>query len=304
MATAQSNLKNTHQLLEVTVAVCVRNGELTIRSCLDSLMNLDYPKEKLHFLIVDNGSTDSTAAILSDYTVAVIQEEKIGIGHARNTAWKHCTTSVIAFTDADCRVTAGWLREVIPAFDDPNVGIAGGDIITEGDDPFARFFESRQIVSNKEFSGDYPFSPPFLATANAIFRIDAIKQVDGFRTGNRGGEDADLCWRIQREGWSLKYIQGGVVYHDHRTTIFGIFKQALNYGHDGVSVGVNFFPETRVWIWWGLYYRALIALVKLPFCLVRRDPFQRWSPLLDVIRYTGLSLGRMYAGLKLRRLIA
>jgi cellulose synthase/poly-beta-1,6-N-acetylglucosamine synthase-like glycosyltransferase len=298
-----SELEKSHGYPDITVAVCVRNGESTLRSCLDSLMALNYPKEKLAYLVVDNGSTDATPDILARYPVTVIHESRPGRGHARNAACRHCSTAVLAFTDADCRVTTNWLQDVTPLFEDPSVGIAGGKIITPGDDPLARFYELRQIVSNREFSGNYPYSPPFLATANALFRVEAIRQAGGFRTHYRVAEDADICWRIQRNGWKLIYVDAGTVYHDHRTSRAALFSQAVDYGYDGVAVYLEFYSLTHPWIWWGLYYRWLMALLKLPAGFLKKDAFYRQLPVLDLIRYSGLAKGRICAGIASRRLI-
>lgn len=288
---------------DITVAVCVRNGEATLPACLDSLMALNYPKDKLTVMIVDNGSTDSTLDILARYPVTVVQEMTKGRGYARNAAYRNCKTPLLAFTDADCQVTKNWLMDLAPLFEDTSVGIVGGNIVTPGDDNLARFYELRQIVSNREFSGDYPFSPPFLATANALFRLEAIQQVEGFTTHFRVAEDADICWRIQKKGWKLIYFDGGTVYHDHRATQSGLFRQAVDYGYDGVAVYLAFYPLTRPWIWWGLYYRWLAALLKLPVSVFAKDAFQRQLPMLDVIRYSGLIKGRIQAAFAFKKVI-
>jgi len=288
---------------EVTVAVCVLNGEQTIRACLDSLMKLDYPREKLSILIVDNGSADKTREIVAEYAVELIFEETKGRGFARNRAWKFCKTPFIAFTDADCTVSEDWLKTVMPAFDEQGCAIAGSDIVTPGEEPLARFFELRQIVSNKEFSGNYKFSPAFLATANAVFLIDAIKAVDGFRTTYVVAEDADICWRIVKKGYRLIYIEGGIVYHNHRMTKTAMFRQSRDYGYGGVAVYLVHYPDTKLWIWWGLYYRILASAAKAVTSFTSKDPFMKILPRLDLLRYSGLALGRISAAWKFKRII-
>jgi len=287
----------------VTVAVCVRNGEETIGDCLSSLYRLDYPREKLSFLVVDNGSTDATPDIVSEFPVEMVREPVEGRGNARNRAWRSCRTPFIAFTDADCTVSNQWLKQLMPAFQNPLTAIAGGDIVTPGDDILARFYERRKIVSNREFAGDYPYSPPFLATANAVFKTDAIRDVGGFQTHYRVAEDADICWRIQAAGGALIRVPGGVVYHHHRTSVTGMFCQAVDYGHDGIHVFLELKPETRSWIWYGLYARWMFSLMKIPFSPFFATPFERRLPALDVIRYTGLIAGRIRAAWKFRKLI-
>jgi cellulose synthase/poly-beta-1,6-N-acetylglucosamine synthase-like glycosyltransferase len=288
---------------KVTVAICARNAAGTIKACLNSLMDLDYPKEKLKILLVNNASTDTTSDIAAQYPVTIFNENHIGRGHARNAAWKNCKTDLIAFTDADCRVSRGWLKELAPFFLDKKTAIVGGDIVTPGTEPLARYFELRQIVSNREFSGNYPYSPPFLATANALFRVQAIADAGGFKTHYRVAEDADICWRIQNNGWYLKYVNKGEVFHDHRTTRKAMFRQAIDYGFDGVSVWLEFHPETRLWIWYGLYCRWLLSMLKIPLFIWRKDRNMRQFPLFDLIRFSGLAFGRIKAGWKHRRWI-
>ncbi|HPQ41530.1 MAG TPA: glycosyltransferase family 2 protein, partial [bacterium] len=237
------------------------------------------------------------------FPVEVIDEPVRGRGRARNTAWRHCRTPFIAFTDADCTVSVSWLKELMPAFEDPGIAIVGGDIVTPGDDVLARFFELRQIVSNLEFSGDYPYSPPFLATANAVFRISAIEAVSGFQENYRVAEDADICWRITAMGYHIRYTPNAFVFHHHRTTVAQLFRQAVDYGHDGVHVILTFRPEIRFWIWSGLYFRWMIAFAKLPLSPFFRSQFTRKLPVLDLIRYSGLILGRLSAAWETRRFI-
>ncbi|MCD4655540.1 glycosyltransferase [bacterium] len=294
---------NNYDWPEVTVAVCVLNGEKTIRQCLDSLVELDYPKEKLHLLIVDNGSTDGTLEIVNQFPVRTVFETTRGRGYARNRAWQSCRTRYIAFTDADCTVSTDWLKTVMPVFEETNVGVAGSDIVTPGTGHLARFFELRRIVSNKEFSGDYKFSPPFLATANAVFCLDAIRIVDGFRVDFPVAEDADICWRISQKSFFIRYVPGGIVYHHHRTTVYGLFRQALDYGGGGVHAALEHYPAIKYWIWWGLYYRLFISLLEFLISPFYRDSFERVLPGLDLLRYTGLALGRISAAWEFKRWI-
>lgn len=290
-------------LPEVTVAVCVYNGEDTIRECLDSIMSLNYPQKHLKVLVVNNASTDQTSQIVDQYPVEQVMEPLKGRGNARNKAWKSCKTPFLAFTDADCTVSPDWLKELMPLFEDESLGVVGGDIMTPGTEPLAQFFEHRQIVSNREFSGNYPFSPPFLATANSVFRLEAIQSADGFLTHFCVAEDADICWRLKKNGFSLKYIEGAVVFHHHRTTTRKMFQQAIEYGHDGIQVYIENFNQEGCWIWWGLYYRWLMAIPRIPVSLLKRDPFLRRLPLLDFIRYTGLIVGRLKAAINFKKLI-
>jgi O-antigen biosynthesis protein len=289
----------------VTVAVCVRNGQASIGNCLESLLRLNYPPEKLEIVVVDNASSDKTAEIVSKYPAKVVFERTPGRSSARNTAWKTASHDLVAYTDADCVVDARWLTDIVNVFDDEDVGVAGGRIITPGTDPLARFYEKRRIVSNEEFSGNYRFSPPFLATANAIFRRTALEKCHGFNTEYHAAEDADICWRIQDLGYSVRYVHAGVVFHNHRTTSGGLFRQSIEYGFYGILVYYRHLHRfgSKRWIWWGLYARtaaAVLSLLSIPF---RNEAHDRMFPWFDTVRYAGIIIGRLKAAMTLRILV-
>ena len=61
-----------------SVIVPALNEERTIGDCLVSLLKMDYPQERREILVVDNGSTDSTAEIVKSFPVRYLQEERGG----------------------------------------------------------------------------------------------------------------------------------------------------------------------------------------------------------------------------------
>src|SRR5947208_9773716 len=73
----------------VSVVVCSYNGARTIRDCLEGLQRLAYPTYEV--IVVDDGSTDGTAAIASEYPVRVIRTENHGLSSARNMGWLAAT---------------------------------------------------------------------------------------------------------------------------------------------------------------------------------------------------------------------
>ena len=51
----------------VTIGICVRNGERLLHYAVDSILEQDFPLEKLQIIFVDDGSRDKTPKIISDY---------------------------------------------------------------------------------------------------------------------------------------------------------------------------------------------------------------------------------------------
>src|SRR2546425_5423056 len=83
----------------ISVVVCSFNGASTIRDTLNGLRKLDYPDYEI--IVVDDGSTDSTPQIASEYHVKLISTENMGLSHARNAGIQAATGEMEAFIDDD-----------------------------------------------------------------------------------------------------------------------------------------------------------------------------------------------------------
>ena len=122
----------------VSAVMVVRNEEAVIAGKLENLLTLDYPPEKLDVVIVSDGSSDRTSAILADYghdsaaasrvrtvTKPVSQGKAAGL----NDAIRLATGEVLLFTDARQQIESGALRLLIENFADPEVGAASGELM-------------------------------------------------------------------------------------------------------------------------------------------------------------------------------
>src|SRR5882724_8787927 len=88
------------QLPNVSVIVPVYNAQETIRDCIDSLLELNYPKENLELIFVNNASTDKTHEVLKQYSndIRIMYEAKRGPAAARNKGILNARGEVVAFT--------------------------------------------------------------------------------------------------------------------------------------------------------------------------------------------------------------
>ena len=87
--------------MTISVVIPAYNGSRTIRATLDSVLQQTLPADEI--LVLDDGSTDDTAAILYSYSprVKVLQQENRGVAAARNTLCEHACGDLIAFVDQD-----------------------------------------------------------------------------------------------------------------------------------------------------------------------------------------------------------
>ncbi len=107
----------------VTIAVPCWNESSTIGGTIESLMALDYPKDKLHIVVVDNNSTDNTQEIAQTFkqkypqNIEVLLETKQGKHHAVNKALELSKSELFGCLDADSFVASNALATIVGYFE-------------------------------------------------------------------------------------------------------------------------------------------------------------------------------------------
>lgn len=122
----------------VSITVPAYNEEHQIRELVESLLALDYPRDRLQILIVSDGSTDRTDEIVSEYLDRGVEllrmPERGGKTAAENAAAEHLRGEIVVNTDASIRIRPDALEPMIAAFRDPEIGLASGRDVSVGPD--------------------------------------------------------------------------------------------------------------------------------------------------------------------------
>lgn len=108
----------------VTIVVPAYNEEKTIRKTIKSLLRVDYPRDKLKIVVVDDGSKDNTYKIAKQYeqkNLKVYTKKNGGKGSVLNYAIKRSSTDLIGGLDADSFVTKGALKKIVGYFNNQKV---------------------------------------------------------------------------------------------------------------------------------------------------------------------------------------
>ena len=114
----------------ISLIIPCLNSENCIKRCLDSVIELDYPRDMLNIFVVDNGSTDRTAEVLSSYRVNYLYMNDRGRAKARNYGVSKSTSEYVAFVDSDCILPRDWLRRMIKCFTiSPTIAVVQSGII-------------------------------------------------------------------------------------------------------------------------------------------------------------------------------
>jgi cellulose synthase/poly-beta-1,6-N-acetylglucosamine synthase-like glycosyltransferase len=222
----------------VSVIVPIYNGERDLPGLIDCLRHQTYPADRVEYILVDNGSCDRTPTILAQTSNPAVsppfkclQETALQSAYAaRNTGIRNATGDILAFTDADCYPQPDWLEKLVQGFQEPQVGLVAGAITAlPGTTWLEHYAERKQLLSQSDTLA-HPFCP-YGQTANLAIRTQALTQIGLFRPRLTTGGDADICWRLQREGgWRLRFEPTAEVRHHHRTNLRDLYSQWARYG--------------------------------------------------------------------------
>lgn len=194
----------------VTVGVCVKNCERTIKDVIDSILAQDYPHELMEVIIVDGCSYDKTVQIVkevlfnSDIKTQIFFENK-GLGFARQIVVKNATGDFIIWVDGDMILPKDFVRKQVGFMEkNPKVGIGRAMYGIWPKLRLVAYLETIPFVV-ESFRSNKAVPLGICGTEGAIYRLDAIRQVGGFDVNIKGaGEDIELAKRVLASGWAAQ----------------------------------------------------------------------------------------------------
>ena len=240
----------------VSVVVCTRDRADVLSGCLDRLAALTYPE--LEVVVVDNAATDDRTRALVEALAArdprfrYVAEPRPGLSRARNRGLAEARGEIIAYTDDDVAVDAGWVEGLLLGFSRrADVGCVTGLVATAGISSGAEeYFDARTALWSTRCTPElfdlgehrpagalYPYGPGLFGTgANLAFDRALLVSLDGFDEAlgagarTRGGEDLDVFVRVLRAGRALAYEPAALVWHHHRADDAALLRQLYGYG--------------------------------------------------------------------------
>ncbi|MCP5229435.1 glycosyltransferase [Accumulibacter sp.] len=225
----------------VTVIIPVRNGMAVLPDCLAALRQQSYPSAKLEVIVIDDESTDDTAAMVqaemdawskegSSPRLRLIQKPWGGAGAARNRGVQEAEGDVVLFTDADCEPTLNWVEEMMKPLADEEIQAVAGGYLTKQQSAVARLaqteFEDRyRYVARHRFI-DIAF------THSCAVRRQAFLDTQGFdeRIPNNA-DDLELSYRLAQHGHRIVFAPKGLVYHRHPATWGDYISKKIGRGY-------------------------------------------------------------------------
>ena len=289
-----------HAILQyptVTVAIPCWNEEKTLSATLDSLLLLDYPKDKLSLIVVDDGSTDSTFEIAQRYEakypdqIVAITKENGGKHTAVNLALVQSKSDLFGCLDADSFVMPQTLRTIVSYFDQHKEAMAVTPCIHIRDPQTLiqrmQAIEYLMGVFLRKAFGELdaiqvtpgPFS---------IFRKEVFEKVGGYKKAHNT-EDFEITLRMHRAHMKIMNSHKALVYTVGPSTAKGFFYQRLRWARGFLENALDYkdlffkkeygnfgmftFPMAFIFVFYGLYATFFLGY---SFLVRVSDVVMRW----------------------------
>jgi len=209
----------------VTVFVAAHNEEAVIQDCLENLMLVDYPTERLVVMPVNDRSSDGTReiidAVVARFPGRIVPFHRIDGKPGKAAALKDATelvdTDFIIVFDADYMPSRGLIRRLMAPFFDPEVGAVMGRVVPHnvGANLLTRLLDLERAGGyqvDQQARMNLGMVPQYGGTVGGI-RIKALQSVGGWHDDVLA-EDTDLTYRLLLGGWRTVYHNRAECYEE------------------------------------------------------------------------------------------
>ncbi len=228
-----------------SVIVVARDRRDELATAIDSVIGQAPPNGAVELIVVDDGSRDGTAEMLSARAEAAARaggpalvvlrnDAPQGPGRARNQAALRARGETLVFMDSDCRALPGWLAAIDAPLRDPAIGVVGGAEALDPEEPAlgrAIHFVLTSALTTGGLRGGAGakiarYRPR--ASRRAVRRA-AFQAAGGF-SGRFHGEDIDLSLRLAARGLALVHAPEARVHHRRRRSLADFLAQTFHMG--------------------------------------------------------------------------
>lgn len=218
----------------VSVIVPGYNEAVVITKCVESILASRY--RRFEVILVDDGSTDETAAIMAALAaehgrVRSVTQANAGKGAALNRGIALSHGDILMFVDADGIFAPDTLLHMLQAFDHPDVGAVCGD-----DRPVNLDRVQTRMLAVLSHVGtglvrralSLLHCLPIVSGNMGAFRRELVQSVGGFHEDSLG-EDLELTWRVYKAGYRVCFQPKALVYAESPSTVRGLWRQRVRW---------------------------------------------------------------------------
>lgn len=239
----------------VSFVIPVRNDAARLQTCLRSILSNPQAPSQVEIIVVDNASTDDSAAVAGRLGARVLHVEGGRVSELRNYGAQHASGDVIAFVDADNEIAAGWLYAALDCLRQPGVGAVGALYQAPPDGTWVQrtYGQLRGGPRDQQDAG-------WLGSGNLAVTRRAFELVGGFDTTLETCEDVDFCYRLRTH--QLRVVSDArlkSVHHGDPRTLWEVLTSERWRGRDNLRV------TFRKPVVWGSVPSAIVPVVHISF---------------------------------------
>jgi GT2 family glycosyltransferase len=207
-----------------------------LATCLQSITQLDYPRDRFEVVVVDDGSEPPLESVVAPFqnqlNLTLLRQANAGPATARNIGAARAKGKYLVFTDDDCAPLPEWLQALEAHFATvPDCAIGGRTLNALPDNLYSTASQMLIDYLYEYYNAD-PNQARFFASNNFALPANYFREIGSFDTTFplAAGEDRELCDRLLQNNYRLMYVPEAQVYHAHHLTLRRFWRQHFNYG--------------------------------------------------------------------------
>ncbi|MCF7834225.1 MAG: glycosyltransferase family 2 protein [Candidatus Pacebacteria bacterium] len=230
----------------VTIIVPAFNEEATLCKTVRSILNLNYQKDKIKIILVNDGSKDNTLKMMNRFAkypnIRVFNKENGGKHTALNLGLENLETEYVGCLDADSIADPDSLNRIMNVFEnDPTImAVTPSIVVTEPKNLLqhaqrAEYFMMVFIKKMFGFMGGIHVTPGPLT----IFNRKVFDNLGHYKEAHKT-EDMEIAFRMQKNNYPIEQCNDAYVYTNTPPTVKKLFKQRLRWTYGGINIMLDY----------------------------------------------------------------
>ena len=230
----------------VTIVVPCWNEEKTVEKTIHSLLDLNYPKDKLKIFIVDDGSTDGTSDVINKFikypNIKIFHKENGGKYTALNLGLQNLETDFFGGLDADSFADREALVRLMSYFEkDPSIMAVVPSVVLSSSVNFVQGAQKAEYYMGVYFKKMLGFLGAIDVTPGplTIFRKKVFADL-GFYCHGHNTEDMEIAYRMQKNHYKIEHCNDAYVYTNTPKTIKKLYRQRLRWIYGFINNTIDY----------------------------------------------------------------